>query len=59
METKKVKVFTLLHAVHKRAGISKQLNIHKITVYQDVQRMNNSELLKDCPRSGRSHIINC
>lgn len=57
MEAKRIEISALLRAGHKQTDIAKQLNVSRMTVYRVAQRLNNSETLKDRPRSGRPQKI--
>ena len=57
MEGKRNEISALLRAGHKQTDIAKLLNVSRMTVYRVVQRLNNSETLKDWPRSGRPQKI--
>ena len=53
MEAKRIEISALLRAGHKQTDIARQLSVSRMTVYRVAQRLNNSETLKDRPRSGR------
>ena len=57
MEGKRNEISALLRAGHKQTDIAKLLNVSRMTVYRVAQRLNNSETLKDWPRSGRPQKI--
>ena len=57
MEAKRIEISALLRAGHKQTDIAKQLNVNRMIVYRVSQRLNNSETLKDRPRSGRPQKI--
>ena len=57
MEAKRIEISALLRAGHKRTDIAKKLSVSRMTVYRVAKRVNNSEILKDRPRSGRPQNI--
>ncbi len=57
MERKRNEISVLQRAGRKQTDIAKLLNVSRMTVYRVAQRLNNSETLKDRPRSGRPQKI--
>ena len=59
MEAKRIQVSALLHMGHGKSDIAKILNMSRMTVHRVAKRLENFELLQDCPQSGRPQVIKC
>ena len=57
MEAKRIKMSILFCVSFKKTEISKQLNVFKMTIHWEGQRLRASEFLKDRLRSGRLQVI--
>ena len=58
MEAKRIEIAALLRASHKKAEISNQMNVSRMTVHRVVKRLEETQSFKDRPRVGRPRVVN-